>query len=155
MPAVSAKMKPKPAPKSNFGPIGKNQRRISFRPIIGPNRDVSALSKVLSQYELLKEIARSLSSADLVHLAASSKEHQDYVTGSKILYKQFRESAICDGTGIRSRAHVFGHWNGDPSKATVKCLEDQADPCRVCAAIVCEVSSRIVLHNTPLGVQLT
>lgn len=134
--------------KTKFGLPEKGQKRISFTPKLEQHQDLPAITKILSQYEILEKIANNLSSADLVHLAATNKEHKKYITGSKPIHDRFKSSALCDGKGIKSRAHCFGHWNGDPSKATVKCKEGDCKPCCKCEAMVCQVSCIQTSDNT-------
>ena len=100
------------------------------------------ISKVLSQYELLQLVCSYISSADIIHLAATCKEHQSYIASSKRTLANLLASACCDGSGIVSQAKVFGHWKGDPSAAPAdfRCLTDDTAPCSSCGAQVCDVS---------------
>ena len=102
---------------------------------------VAPITKVLSQYELLKSVCEGLSSADIVHLAATCKEHRTYISSNKEILALLQSTAHCDGRGIVAQAHVFGYWSGDPSKAPAdsKCLGADAKPCTECGAHVCNV----------------
>lgn len=85
------------------------QRKINFPRILELGFRVPALTQVLSQYELLDSIARHLSSADIVHLSATCKEHPMYITSSKSIHERLKLLAVCDGKGIIARARVFAH----------------------------------------------
>lgn len=102
-----------------------------------------AITTMVSQYAILECLSHSLSSADLAHLAATNKEHRQYVTQSKALHEKFKAACICDGKGIRSRAVYFGHWNSKVADATISCQETEVKPCCTCEAMVCDVSARI------------
>lgn len=118
------------------------------------------ITKVLSQYELLQAVCSTLSSADIVHLAAtctfptskrvnwsmlifaSGKEHRTHITSSKEILALLQSNAHCDGRGIVAQARVFGYWKGDPTQAPEKsrCLGADARPCITGGAHVCDVS---------------
>ena len=129
--------------KAKFGQPDKNKRRLSFSPSIKHGPDAPAITKMLSQYAILQNIVRNLATADLVHLAATNKEHLKYITESDTLYEKFKASTICDGKGIRSRTHLFGHFKGDISNVTVKCKEGDCKPCCKCEVMICNVSHTI------------
>lgn len=95
---------------------------------------------MISQYAILERLCHMLPSADLTHLAATSKEHRRYITESSVLHKKFRESCPCDGKGIGIRARYFGQWNAKPENATVSCKENEVKSCTRCTAKVCDVS---------------
>jgi len=99
----------------------------------------SPVTTLLSQYELLTMLCENLSSADIVHLGATSKEHWQYV-GHNI--KGLIASSTCDGKGIIAQARVFGHWQANPDNATRECRGKDAKPCSKCGAMVCNVSQR-------------
>lgn len=96
----------------------------------------SPLTTLLSQYELLIMLCGNLSSADIVHLGATSKEHWQYV-GHNL--KGLIADSTCDGKGVIAQARVFGCWKADPEKATRKCRGKDAKPCSDCGAMVCNV----------------
>ncbi|GAB7325327.1 hypothetical protein MBLNU13_g09374t1 [Cladosporium sp. NU13] len=96
----------------------------------------SPLTTLLSQYELLTMLCENLSSADIVHLGATSKEHRQYV-GHNL--KGLIADSTCDGKGIIAQARVFGHWQANPDNATRKCRGKDAKPCSGCGAMVCNL----------------
>ena len=99
----------------------------------------STISTLLSQYELLKSLCENLSSADMIHLAATCKAHWIYVASSKPILDLLMSSAQCDGTGIVAQARVFSCFRGNASNAKQKCLGAAAKPCSSCGAHVCDV----------------
>lgn len=104
------------------------------------NKSSNMLSNLISQYGILSVIASNISSADLIHLAQTSKEHWQYIAASKPVYEHIRSTTQCDGTGIVTRAKIFHHFNGDASNAQIHCLGENARPCVNCHAQVCNVS---------------
>jgi hypothetical protein len=102
---------------------------------------IAPITKVLSQYELLKSVCKDLSSADIIHLAATCKEHRTYISSNAEILAILQSTAHCDGRGIVTQARMFGYWSGDPSKAPPesKCLVALAKPCASCGAHVCDV----------------
>ena len=101
---------------------------------------MAPISRLLSQHELLKSLCASLASADIVHLAATSREHRISMTSSKPIYDMLMTGAVCDGLGVVARARVFGEGNGNPLNMKQKCLGRDAKPCSDCKALVCAVS---------------
>lgn len=99
----------------------------------------SPLTSMLSQYELLTMLCENLSSADIVHLGATSREHWQYVGHNSVIFKGLIADSTCDGKGIIAQARVFGHWKAKPEKATRKCKGRDAKPCSDCGAMVCNV----------------
>jgi hypothetical protein len=108
-------------------------------PTVAPS-GVSPLTTLLSQYELLTLLCENLSSADIVHLGATSKEHWQYVGNSPVILQGLIAESTCDGKGIIAQARVFGHWQANPAKATRKCRGKDAKRCSDCGAMVCNVS---------------
>ena len=104
----------------------------------------SPVTTLLSQYELLTMLCENLSSADIVHLGATSKEHWQYVEHN---LKGLMADSTCDGKGIIAQARVFGHWQANPGKATRECRGKDAKPCSDCGAMVCNVSRWIFALN--------
>lgn len=104
------------------------------------------ISALLSQYELLTSLCEHLSSADVVHLGATSKEHWEYIGASPKPLKSLIGNSSCDGTGIIAQARVFGQWKADPEKATRKCRGRDAQPCHDCGAMVCNVRASLTFH---------
>jgi DnaJ-class molecular chaperone len=120
------------------------QTRLQFRRQTkkdAPPTATPPITTLLSQYELLVSLCQHLSSADIIHLGVTSKEHWQYVSGSPKLLKALIGNSSCDGTGIIAQARVFGHWNADPSQATRKCRGREAEPCHDCGAMVCNVAT--------------
>jgi len=97
----------------------------------------SPLTTLLSQYELLTMLCANLSSADIVHLGETSKEHWQYIRHN---LEGLIADSTCNGKGITAQARVFGHWQANPEKATRKCRGKDAKPCSDCGAMVCNVS---------------
>jgi len=89
----------------------------------------------------------NLSSADIVHLGATSKEHWQYIGHNPAIFKGLISESTCDGKGIIAQARVFGHWQAKPEKATRECRGKDAKPCSDCGAMVCNVSRRIFALN--------
>jgi hypothetical protein len=94
---------------------------------------------LISQYELLTSLCQHLSSADIIHLGATSREHWQYLTGSPKLLKALIGNSSCDGRGIAAQARIFGYWDYKPERATRKCRGKDAQPCHDCGAMVCNV----------------
>lgn len=101
------------------------------------------ITTLLSQYELLMLLCANLSSADIVHLGATSREHWQYVGHSPVILKGLIAESTCDGKGITAQARVFGHWKANPGNATRKCRDKEARACSDCGAMVCNVGERI------------
>ena len=85
-------------------------------------------------------ICQHLSSADIIHLAETSRTHWTYVASSKTVRQPLMSAAHCDGRGIVAQAKVFGYWGGDASHSPRKCLGADAKPCSDCGVNVCDVS---------------
>jgi hypothetical protein len=85
-------------------------------------------------------LCENLSSEDIVHLGATSREHWQYIGHNPVILKGLISNSTCDGKGIIAQAHVFGHWKADPEKATRECKGNDARPCSDCRAMVCNVS---------------
>lgn len=100
----------------------------------------SPITIMLSQHEILVMLCSHLSSADIIHLGATSREHWQYLTCSKALLDQRLQGACCDGRGVIARAKLFGHWRGSLDTAREKCDGREARPCEDCGAVVCNVS---------------
>lgn len=100
---------------------------------------MSGLTNLLSMHPLLLSLCNNLSSADIVHLAATSRTDRLYVAASKPIYDLLMSKAQCDGQGIVAQAKVFGWWDGDVSRADRTCLGADAKPCVECGAQVCDV----------------
>lgn len=120
----------------------KRQTRLQLRRQPKTNATSAAtppISTLLSQYELLTSLCEHLSSADIVHLGATSREHWQYVASSPVILKGLIADSACDDKGIIAQARVFRYWKGDPAKATRKCRGKDANPCHDCGAMVCNV----------------
>jgi hypothetical protein len=113
------------------------------------NAPTPPITKVLSQYELLQSVCRVLSSADIIHLAATCKEHWTYIASNKPTLTNLLSTAHCDGRGIVAQARVFGYWEGDPSKAPehAQCFGADVKPCTSCGAHVCDVRHHLQLDS--------
>jgi hypothetical protein len=125
------------------------QTRLQFRRQAKKNAAPAAtppITTLLSQYELLLSLCQHLSSADIIHLGATSTEHWYYITGSRNLLKSLMANSSCDGTGIIAQARVFGYWGANSEKATRKCRGKDAQPCHDCGAMVCNVYPTILLN---------
>jgi len=112
-----------------------DQSSLSPRPATA-----NILTTLLSQYELLTRLCGNLSSADIVHVGATSREHWQYVGHNPVIFKGLIAGSLCDGKSIVAQARVFGLWQSDPSKAKWKCRGKDAKPCYECGAMVCNVS---------------
>lgn len=99
------------------------------------------LNDLLSQYECLLAICRYVSSADIVHLAATCKENKLSITASEVTHNRLKENAVCDGKGIVAQMRVFGHHGRDRKvqKWEWHCLGADSKPCSGCSAQVCNV----------------
>lgn len=131
-------MKP---PKSTMATT--RQTRLQFRRQAKQNTTNAAappITTLLSQYELLTSLCQHLSSADIIHLGATSTGHWYYIAASPKLLKALIGNSSCDGTGIIAQARVFGYWDAKPEQATRKCRGKDARPCRDCGAMVCNVN---------------
>ena len=115
-------------------------RRMSQIPTNAAPAAASPLTSLLSQYELLTILCENLSSADIVHLGATSREHWQYIGHNPVIFKGLIAESTCDGKGIVAQARVFGYWQADPEQATRKCRGKDAKPCSDCGAMVCNVS---------------
>lgn len=116
-----------------------NQDNISTNAATDSGK-TSRITTLLSQWQLLRSLCEHLSSADIIHLGETSKEHWQYIGSSLKLLKQLIRSSSCDGRGIVAQARVFGHWKGKLENATRKCRGKNAQPCVDCGAMVCNVS---------------
>lgn len=105
----------------------------------------SPITDLLSQYGLLRLVCQHLSSADFIHLGATSREHWQYIGSSPKVLKELIRGSRCDGSGIIAQARVFGHWKGNLDNATRKCKGRDAKSCGDCGAMVCNVR-----HSRPL-----
>lgn len=101
---------------------------------------VSPLTKLLSQYALLTSVCQHLSSADVVHLGQTSREHWQYIGAGPATLRILIALTVCGGRGIQARAAVFGHWRGDAAQGAALCRGKEAKPCADCGAKVCNVS---------------
>jgi hypothetical protein len=110
---------------------------------------LSPITALLSQYEILALVCESLSSADIIHLGATSREHWQYVASSPTILSGLIAKSSCDRKGITAQAKAFGHWEADPTQATVKCRGKDAKPCSDCGAMVCNVCSHPNLPSYP------
>ena len=117
----------------------KRQTRLQFRRQAEENAPPPPITTLISQYELLTSLCQHLSSADIIHLVATSKEHWQYLTGSPKLLKALIGNSSCDGRGIAAQARIFGYWDYKPERATRKCRGKDAQPCHDCGAMVCNV----------------
>lgn len=109
----------------------------------------SPITALLSQYELLRTVCQHLSSADIIHLGETSKEHWQYIGSKPKLLKGLLGMSCCDGSGVVAQALVFGHWKGNLENATRKCEGKDANPCADCGAMVCNVR-RVPVFSTGL-----
>jgi len=109
---------------------------------------MSPLTTLLSQHELMCLLCRYISSADIVHLSATSRIHRLYMTSSQPIYKQIMSEAICDGTGIIAQERVFakGGFPGPSTLVENKCLIADCKPCSECGAQVFDV--RDIIRHT-------
>ena len=119
-------------------------QRFASRDAIHCGLVMTAITTILSQYELLLSVCQRLSSADIVHLAATCKTHRAYIASQQSTTDILLSKSICDGTGIVAQARVFGHWKGDTSKATYQCLGADSKSCSKCGAKVCDVRCTIL-----------
>jgi hypothetical protein len=105
------------------------------------------LNDLLSQYECLLAICRFVSSADIIHLAATCKENKTSITGSDLTYNRLKKNAVCDGKGIIAQKRVFGLHGRDhkvqQSEPDWQCLGVHSKPCSDCGAQVCDVRANI------------
>ena len=67
------------------------------------------LTSLLSQYELLSLLCENLSSADIIHLGATCREHWQYVGHNPVILRRLIAESACDGKGIIAQARVFGY----------------------------------------------
>lgn len=144
-------MPPKNSPPSSQSDNGAKlrQRKLSFRvqqkTSFTTTSSTTAISTMLSQYEILSTLCSYLASADVIHLAATSREHWQYIASSKPLLRSYLSNARCDGTGVITRARLFGHWHGDLKRVKATCTGEAAKPCADCGAVVCNV--RRIVHS--------
>jgi hypothetical protein len=117
----------------------KRQTRLQSRRQAEENAPPPPITTLLSQYELLTSLCQHISSADIIHLGATSKEHWHYVTTSPRLLKALIGNSSCDGRGIVAQARIFGYWDYKPERATRKCRGKDAQPCYDCGAMACNV----------------
>lgn len=135
----------------------KRQTRMQFRrqpKSNTSNAPAPPISTLLSQYELLASLCKHLSSADIIHLGATNREHWLYVASSPLILKGLIAESVCDGRGIAAQARVFGHWKNDPTQATRTCRGRDAMPCDDCGAMVCNVryTSQSPKYFLPLNI---
>lgn len=104
---------------------------------------MTAITLLLSQYELLLLLCDTLSTADIISLGSTCKEHHDYIHGSEITFDNLLSAAHCSGKGSIDHARVFGAWRGDELEAEQHCLRDKdIEPCTSCGVPVCNVKTQ-------------
>ena len=117
------------------------------------------ITSLFSQYELLTETSKYLSTLDLLHLASTNSELYALIRKSEHVWDHLKRKALCDGNGLKARQEfsriyalaepddfIFGDgrearydeevevrvWN-------LKCDAANALPCLKCGINVCEV----------------
>ena len=113
----------------------------------------------VSQYELLTQTSRYLSTLDLLHLASTNSQLQALIRKSKKIWDHLKCEALCDGYGLKARQDFTRNYAlseprdfifGDGRKAhydeeievrvwNLKCDAANALPCLKCRINVCEV----------------
>lgn len=111
------------------------------------------LTQLLSQRPMLIELARYVSTVDLLNLALTNSEHHAFILGSKAAFDVLRRECLCDGHGLTARKgfsiapreYVWGKdrriWKDEPIEVrlfNIEC-EVEALPCRKCGINICEV----------------
>lgn len=113
---------------------------------------------LLSQYELLEQLAQYLSTLDLFHLALTCSEYYNLICQSEPIFDRLKRVALCDGHGLKLRQEFQGIYAlssrhfvwGKGRKAhydeelevrvwNLKCDATNALPCLQCKLNVCEV----------------
>lgn len=128
---------------------GDNSNRFNVTSI--NYEKASPITTLLSQYGLLRLVCQHLSSADVVHLGATSREHWQYIGSSPKVLKELIRGSRCDGSGIIAQARVFGHWKGNLDNPTRKCKGRDAKLCGDCGAMVCNVRHYRPLRSVPIA----
>jgi hypothetical protein len=115
---------------------------------------MSKLLVLLSQYEVLAETAKYLSSLDLHHLGLTSSDFYAVILQRSTLLDPFKRTNLCDGTGLTARQEYQGMYMAcadGPNRTlfyddelevrvwNIKCDEVNALPCIKCGINVCEV----------------
>nr|OQO20417.1 hypothetical protein B0A51_11158 [Rachicladosporium sp. CCFEE 5018] len=96
-----------------------------------------AITRMISQYGVLVELCKCMSSADIVNLAATCREHRKYISSNSDLLKVFMDSSHCDGSGLIAQQKIFGIDFGEGVDPKTRCLGYDAKPCVDCGAKVC------------------
>jgi len=122
---------------------------------------MSNLLSLLSQYDILTDTAKYLSTLDLFHLALANSRFYAIILQSAPVFNRLKLTALCDGTGLTARQNFQGlyalrpedfDWGGGSRKAhydeelevrvwNLKCDAANALPCLNCGINVCEVGS--------------
>ncbi|KAK6442971.1 hypothetical protein LTR95_000849 [Oleoguttula sp. CCFEE 5521] len=99
-----------PKPKKIAPKDPKQTRLVLARPTPG-------ITRMISQYGMLAELCKHISSADVVHLAATCREHHGYITSNPALFKSFLGSGHCDSSGLMAQHKIFGHPHPDSTSS--------------------------------------
>lgn len=99
----------------------------------------SPLSRMLSQYGLLKSIAGYITTSDLCNLAMSCKIYWHYIAKKTSVLKLLQEQGLCSGKGQDLRAQVFNYKDGSIN-SSIHCEPEDTQPCDSCGIGICNVS---------------
>jgi hypothetical protein len=69
--------------------------------------------KFFSQYELLAQTAKYLSTVDLISIAFSHPELYDLIRKNARIWDQLKREALCDGRGLEARQSFSGIYSED------------------------------------------
>ena len=120
---------------------------------------MAKITSLFSQYELLTETSKYLSTLDLLHLASTNSELHALIRKNEQVWDYLKREALCDGYGLKARqdftqiyalAEPDDFIFGDGRKAhydeevevrvwNLKCDTASALPCLKCGINVCEV----------------
>jgi hypothetical protein len=121
---------------------------------------MSNLLSLLSQYEILADTAKYLSTLDLLHLGLANSRFYAIILQSAPVFDRLKLTALCDGHGLVARQKFQGIYALCPENFVwgkgrrphydeelevrvwnLKCDAAHALPCLNCKINICEVGS--------------
>lgn len=128
-------------------------------PFYPAQSNMAKIISLFSQYELLTQTSKYLSTLDLLHLASTNSELQALIRQNEQVWDCLKREALCDGYGLKARQDftriyaladprdfIFGdgrkaHYDEEVEVRVwqLKCDAANAVPCLKCGINVCEV----------------
>ncbi|CAI7601131.1 unnamed protein product [Penicillium manginii] len=90
------------------------------------------LRLILSQYEILKRIAKYISTLDLFHVGLVCSDLHAYIFESDIIFDKLKRLNLCDGRGLAMRQNYAELYKAYGAKSQPQAgLEDEEIEIRV------------------------